>query len=258
MPTSVCWLLGYALVTTEACCISEFLRSQNISSTLSIPHRGMKKQRSILEQLRVALSHVPLHLRSGLHLEFGVRRGDSIRFLANLTGEQAHWHGFDSFEGLPEDGFGTWKRGTFTLHGKMPDVPANVHLHKGWFNETLPSFLDSELSKAASGTRAVAFANMDADLYSSTISVLDAIMSRCMHRAGTVFSFDEIAGTRHAANHEWRALQEAQKRYKFTFHFISYLVTASPFLRAAVQLDSCGARCADNCYEGGRVPTTTR
>eukprot|EP00966_Prymnesium_polylepis_P267214 6172864-Prymnesium_polylepis.1 len=88
---------------------------------------------------------------------------------------------------------------------------------------------------------------MDADIYVSTKSVFDAVFSRCMHRRGTVISFDELFGTHDIVKHEWRALQEAQQEYGIAFHFVSYAIVASPFARAAIQLDDCGARCAATC-----------
>ena len=85
---------------------------------------------------------------------------------------------------------------------------------------------------------------MDADVYSSTRTVLDTIFARCAHRNGTVFSFDELFGTREILNHEWRALNEATKSRGITFKFISFARTPrSRFARAAVQIEECGAGC---------------
>ena len=131
--------------------------------------------------------------------------------------------------------------GRYSTHGKLPEVPEHVHLHVGWFNETLPPFLDDQL---ATGRRMVAFMNMDADLYVSTIAVFDAVFSRCMHRNGTVISFDELFGTHQILAHEWRALTEAARRYHFSFRFISFARTPrSRFARASVQIDSCSMQC---------------
>ena len=92
--------------------------------------------------------------------------------------------------------------------------------------------------------RMVAFMNMDADLYVSTIAVFDAVFSRCMHRNGTVISFDELFGTHQILAHEWRALTEAAHRYHFSFRFISFARTpSSRFARASVQIDGCSAQC---------------
>ena len=78
---------------------------------------------------------------SGLVVEFGVWRGQSISFFASLTKEMIY--GFDSFEGLREDWKG-WElpKGTFDLGGVLPPVPSNVTLIKGWFDETLPALCE--------------------------------------------------------------------------------------------------------------------
>ena len=62
--------------------------------------------------------------------------------MANLTGATVRWDGFDSFQGLPRnigsDRIQGWGGGRYSTHGKLPTVPEHVHLHAGWFNETLP------------------------------------------------------------------------------------------------------------------------
>jgi hypothetical protein len=77
----------------------------------------------------------------GLILEFGVRRGYSLNYFAKRFPEHKLF-GFDSFEGLHVDWAGTGApKGTFDLGGKLPSVRPNVNLVKGWFDQTLPSFL---------------------------------------------------------------------------------------------------------------------
>ena len=220
------------------CCKAQFIAAQKISPKLEVFPNN-----SSLLQLKNALSFVPPHLRTQLHLEFGVRKGESLRYLAKLTGAATRWDGFDSFQGLPATADGhklAWGKGRYTTHGQLPEVPPHVSLHAGWFNETLPPFLDAQL---AAGRGAVGFANLDADLYVSTIIVFEALFSRCMHRRGTVFSFDELFGTREILNHEW-ALNEATKSRGITFKFVSFARTPrSRFARAAVQIEECGAGC---------------
>jgi NAD(P)-dependent dehydrogenase (short-subunit alcohol dehydrogenase family) len=83
----------------------------------------------------------------GLFLEFGVEKGASANFIAGLIaagGASAVLHAFDSFEGLPESWEGTFEtRGKFTVSGKIPRLPPNVRVHKGWFDATLPGFRDA-------------------------------------------------------------------------------------------------------------------
>jgi len=117
----------------------------------------------------------------GLVLEFGFFKGRTIRVVAQSTDRTVH--GFDSFEGLPEDWTG-WKRpaGYFALKGALPTVPANVVLHKGWFKDTLPAFV-------AASTQSVALAHFHCDLYSSTRDVFAALGDRI--RPGSVLVFHE-------------------------------------------------------------------
>ena len=77
----------------------------------------------------------------GMYLEFGVRSGSTINHLARLNPKHTI-HGFDSFDGLPEAWSGyTMDVGAFSGEG-MPEVAPNVELHVGWFDDTLPSFVE--------------------------------------------------------------------------------------------------------------------
>ena len=117
--------------------------------------------------LTYVFEHIKLqHKPNTLWLEFGVASGRTINYISQFTNNTVY--GFDSFEGLPEkwrDGFG---KGTFDRNGNMPFVNQNVSLIKGWFNETLPNFIKQQNKK-------VSFIHMDADLYSSTIFVLEEL-----------------------------------------------------------------------------------
>lgn len=133
---------------------------------------------------------------SGLLMEFGVRRGTSIRVLAGETTEIVH--GFDSFVGLPEP----WVKapaGVLTAGGDLPEVPDNVRLHAGWFEDSLPPFL-------AAHPWPLRFANIDCDIYSSTRTVLRALADRI--RPGTILLFDELVGNRSWRQDEYKALSE--------------------------------------------------
>ncbi len=148
----------------------------------------------------------------GLLLEFGVEKGGSIRALAGATSRPVH--GFDSFEGLPEDWAGTAeKRGKFSLGGRMPTVPANVFLHKGWFDQVLPGFL-------AANPGPVAFVHVDCDIYSSTRTVLWGLRERL--RAGTVILFDEYFNYPNWRRHEFRAFQEFVQEFGVRYTYLGY------------------------------------
>ena len=147
---------------------------------------------------------------------------------------------------LPEDrtrgGPVTWRRvGMYTEHGRLPSVLPNVRLHRGWFSETLPPFLDAQQRARGGGEGApppqayVAFAHLDADLYSSTSFVLNEMGRRCLLANGTVLSFDELFGHPTLVDHEHRALTEASRRWGFTYEYITWMLhPESKYGRAAV------------------------
>lgn len=134
--------------------------------------------------------------RPGLVLEFGVRRGTSIDRIAAAAGQAVH--GFDSFEGLPE-AWGAEPRGVLSTGRQLPAVRPNVALHAGWFEDTLPPFLDAHPGD-------VRLVNVDSDIYSSARTVLTALAGRI--RPGSVLVFDEFIGNRTWRNDEFRAFTE--------------------------------------------------
>jgi hypothetical protein len=165
----------------------------------------------------------PALRNDGLNLEFGVFNGTTINRLANNR-QDLIFHGFDSFEGLPED----WDLGgkfcnkeKFDRSGIMPKVHDNVKLYKGWFDETLPKFLEENDGHAS-------FVHVDSDVYSSAKVVFDLLNDRII--PGTIIVFDELACWRHVfkeaspsnenrvlyttwEDHEWKAFNEWLETY---------------------------------------------
>jgi hypothetical protein len=124
-----------------------------------------------------------------LYMEFGVHDGASLRYWSHiLAGEQSMLHGFDSFEGLPEDWNSLNPRGHFSTNGSLPhfDDP-RVTLFKGWFEQTLPEYEWPEHDRLVLG--------LDADLYSSTRYVLDTVGERLV--PGSFVYFDEFMDRQH-------------------------------------------------------------
>src|SRR5215510_5365952 len=147
---------------------------------------------------------------AGLVLEFGVRFGTSIRQIAALVNQEVH--GFDSFEGLPE----AWHhepRGSYSTSGIMPTVPGNVSLHAGWFEDTLPVFLNEHAGP-------VCFANIDCDIYSSTRTVLRLLAQRVV--PGTVIVFDEYVGNERWRKDEFEAFQEAVVENRWRYEYLCF------------------------------------
>ncbi len=149
---------------------------------------------------------------AGLVMEFGVEKGASLTLLAQTTGRPVH--GFDSFEGLPEAWTGTYETaGKFNMKGQLPQVPANAKLHVGWFDKTLPPFLEAQ-----SGP--VGFLHVDCDLYSSTVTVLEALESRFV--PGTIIVFDEYFNYHGWRQHEYKAWQEFVARTGWGYTYIGF------------------------------------
>jgi hypothetical protein len=139
-----------------------------------------------------------------LYLEFGVAYGESMQFWSlELKSPTSALHGFDSFEGMPEQG-GPWRKGQFDNGGAVPksDDP-RVSFFKGWFDQVLPSY--------ALPAHDVLVINMDADLYSSTIYVLNHLRPHI--KPGTLIYFDEM----NHVDHEPRAFDQftSQNSRKF-------------------------------------------
>lgn len=165
--------------------------------------------------------------KEGLILEFGVAGGNSIRQIASHTDNTVH--GFDSFEGLPEDWTGHLEqRGAFSQKKQLPRVPANVRLHQGWFDATLPGFL-------AANSGPISLLHIDCDIYSGTKYILDTAGERL--KPGSIILFDEYFNYPSWRHHEYKAWQEfvAARQVKYT-----YIALTATDGCVAVKIDTIG------------------
>jgi len=173
----------------------------------------------------------------GLYLEFGVFKGTTINHCSSKMRNKI-FYGFDSFEGLPED----WdlvgdtghdiskiqvkEKGHFAVD-KLPKVNDNVRLIKGFFDESLQPWIKENLDNDSK----ISWLHLDADLYSSTIYVLEALNNYIV--PGTIIRFDELVEWRLEAenthmkdvkakpkakyadwrNGEWKALNQWMEQY---------------------------------------------
>jgi hypothetical protein len=148
--------------------------------------------------------------RAGMVLEFGVATGRTLN-------QFAHWlphktiHGFDGFQGLPEDWTSRMRRGFFARKN-LPRVRTNCELHVGWFDQTLPGFMQ------VNGHRPVQLLHVDCDLYSSTVTVLNALRSNIV--PGTVIIFDEYINYPGWQRDEFRAWQEHVQAQGLRYEYI--------------------------------------
>jgi predicted O-methyltransferase YrrM len=190
--------------------------SANMPHAMKIPGKA--------NHLQFALKRVG----EGLLLEFGVFKGASINVIATELPDR-QIHGFDSFEGLPEDWTGyNVTTEAFDQGGKLPNVKENVELHKGWFDASLPPFLEQHAGP-------VAFVHVDCDLYSSTKTLLDLLAPRIV--PGTVIAFDEYHNFPYWREHEHKAWMEFCAANSVEYEYISY-----NNLQAAVMVKSLEVR----------------
>ena len=124
------------------------------------------------------------------YLEFGVYQGYTVKYWSTINANpDSRFFGFDSFEGLPEDWSGAFVRvpkGTFNTEGMIPQIDdPRVSFNKGWFQDSLPLFLETFDSRNR------LLIHCDADLYTSTLFVLCTLHNRL--KPGSLIVFDEFS-----------------------------------------------------------------
>jgi predicted O-methyltransferase YrrM len=142
--------------------------------------RTMPTARAFHDRTSTLVHALSIAPQEGMALEFGVFEGRSLAVIAEArAGREVY--GFDSFQGLPEDYRPHVRRGAFAVD-RRPQVEG-AELVVGWFEDTLPGFLDSHPGP-------VDFLHVDGDLYSSAVTVLSLAGPRL--RAGSIVVFDEF------------------------------------------------------------------
>jgi O-methyltransferase len=140
------------------------------------------------------------------YLEFGVSRGDSIRWwVENNRHPESKLVGFDSFEGLPEP-WAIWPKGAFSTEGRAPEIADwRCSFVKGLFQDTVPAWLAGrEFSRRV-------VAHLDADLYSSTLLVLTQLLPKL--KKDDILIFDQFQ----SYLHEFRAFFDSTRAYQRAF-----------------------------------------
>jgi hypothetical protein len=181
----------------------EYIENHMISAV------AMKSQREVLKfGARQALR------ATGAYCEFGVFKGESLSLISEIAGEGRRVHGFDSFEGLPSAWSGYDKgAGTFNVQGKLPKIRSNTELHKGWFDATIPAFVQQFDGN-------IAFLHVDCDLYSSTKTIFELLGKNLS--SGTIIVFDEYFNYPGWKNHEYKAFQEFIQNRGLKYEYLSY------------------------------------
>jgi len=172
----------------------------NVGTSQYADRYGMYER--ILSHPRLLLDNSPVS-----YLEFGVYKGDSIRWWSeNLKHPQSTFVGFDTFTGLPEAWNTNAGVGHFSVNGQVPQIAdSRIRYEVGLFQKTLPPFL-----KTFQRSQRVML-HMDADLYSSTIFAL--LHCGPLLEAGDLILFDEFA----CPAHEFRAFSDFHGVFNFPY-----------------------------------------
>lgn len=189
-------------------------------------HRGTR------DMLQIALDAAqPLLGKNNLVCEFGVASGRSLRMTQELLPlDVIEIHGFDTFTGLPQ-AWGNEPAGSYSTGGVVPDMEqGKVYFHKGLFRHTIPRFLESQPEDAV-----LAYANIDCDLYTSTLEILESMYDRIV--PGTVLVFDEYLCHATWRQDEFRAFRECCKRFGWNYEYLAFsLSTKQAVVRITSQL----------------------
>lgn len=146
------------------------------------------------------VEHFNLQNRPITYLEFGVAAGSSFKWwLANNSSHESRFFGFDTFEGLPEDWGGFFKKGDMSSDIPQTD-DVRARFIKGLFQDTLNKFINEQTERLNSDTLKVI--HLDADIYSATAFTLSQLYP--FLNKGDIILFDEF----NVPLHEFKAFHE--------------------------------------------------
>lgn len=180
-----------------------------------VPPKELNLYRGTRDMLQIALDEaMPLINEGGLVCEFGVASGRSTRMTQELLPLSTPIHGFDTFTGLPH-AWGDEPKGAYSTGGVLPNLEGEVYFHKGLFADTIPEFLQDVPKDTF-----LAFGNIDCDLYSSTLDILEAMHGRIV--PGTILVFDEYLSHPTWRQDEFRAWRECCKRFGWQYEYLAF------------------------------------
>ena len=157
--------------------------------------------------------------KDGIWAEFGVHSGKTLKELTNINDIV---YGFDSWKGLPEEWNFENPKGAFNTNGVIPFEPnSKMVLVQGWFNESLPKFIEQ------TSINKISLLHLDADLYSSTKCVLDNF--KPFFKGKCIIVFDEFFNYPEWEKHEYKAFKEFifdMEKNIINIDILSYSATA--------------------------------
>jgi hypothetical protein len=156
------------------------------------------------------------------YFEFGVSGGSSFRWwLANNNNPASRFHGFDTFEGLPES-YGSFEKGSMAAALESLNITdTRATFYKGLFQDTLVPFLENYKSERRK------LIHLDADLFSATIFSLSQLYR--FLKDGDILMFDEFA----VPKHEFMAFKIFTESFYINYEVIA---AANNYLFLAVKI----------------------
>ncbi len=190
------WLRHPFLLASNILRLTQWMAQQDRKNIFNDFYSAKRDYAKRYQLYQYIIDTQPLRGKPFDYLEFGVSRGDSIKWwVSNCTHKETRFFGFDTFEGLPED-WGTFKKGA--MAATIPAIEdTRVQFVKGLFQESVPKFLSTYPVNHA--TRKVI--HLDADLFSSTLYALTMLAPHLTK--GDILMFDEF----NVPNHEFYAFQ---------------------------------------------------
>lgn len=176
--------------------------------------KGALPLESDAEILHYASNEVSIN---GIYVELGTGLGRTTNLIAALNPKK-RLYTFDSYLGHPAD----WDRGDRVIpkdffawppDEKLPLFLQNVCLIKGWFADTLPSFI-------AAQTEPIAFLHIDCEIYESTAQALEILGPKITD--GTIILFDEFYNYPNYQSHEYKAFHEFLAKYCLDAEYLAY------------------------------------
>lgn len=220
----------------------------------------MLGRRLFTENLELARSHVAASGLSGCYVECGTWAGGLSFAMMEVLPQIRHFHLFDSFEGLPDptaaDGADAFDPSLLEHNRNTADYAdfmqalgdtghANVTVHKGWFEETLPG---AELADP------IVVLRLDGDWYGSTMTCLCHLYEK-VAPGGLIIvdDYDDWVGCRRAV-HDFLSATEAPEGIRRSARGVTYLVKESALVEApgdqAMKLDDLLIRQLERAKSG--------
>lgn len=196
------------LFLSNTLALSQWIAKQQplLTNDFYTPFRDHNRRYNLFTQV---IDYAALQQKKIAYLEFGVSQAHSFTWwLKNNGHAESRFHGFDTFEGLPEQ-WGTFAKGA--MAAGIPRVDdQRAFFYPGLFQHTVPAFLkETDLSDAA-----IRVIHLDADLFSATLFALTSLAPYL--KKGDILFFDEF----NVPNHEFHAFQLFCSSYYLEFELL--------------------------------------